>query len=593
MLTASSTDQLVADLKKALLLPTGTGDQNNANPQMAQYLGALDGALAKARYSDAEQLLNALRTGPAGANAKAVACIDQLILELKALTNAAIAQRDAALDQIMGDASAKFFSNAKVADFDPLLKRLAELPPVSGQYNDPSVQKTEAVRSFVTRAQDYMQQTALGNPDQAANTLNELIQIAGRLPALPRSKLLAMQAEAAAGLAARNDVIAIRLEALKKSALTAIDSAKAAADFDEILVELAKPLAFDSSRSGGNYNSLTNQLESLRRFTRRWQDYFSQIEAGNTTAAQNTLRELAGDNSSEAFYPRSRILARLNPKIPVAPGAAGGNPAPGSAEPLVSPAELTVGTIDKLFQQLQLRRFANMSPAGLDDLPSELGYLRTAVAQLKAGNSQAVVAQLRLGFSTSGRVGGYAEALAALRNDILMRVAPSYLEAPAEVQPSKQDSYEAYCKKVVEYGRVKKDWPLVYRGLFSSLSQPMINPVNNPELTGYRQFFSGLQQESAGLWYMAARSYFSCLNSGALNLPVDEIGGRLKRIKSDHPEEYSQAQSLPFNGDPFFPPGRPMDPRTNYVPLIAPAVPPAATTAPKPPQPASEPQPAK
>lgn len=109
------------------------------------------------------------------------------------------------------------------------------------------------------------------------------------------------------------------------------------------------------------------------------------------------------------------------------------------------------------------------------------------------------------------------------------------------------------------------------------------------DIAGYRDFFTGLNQERAGQFTAAVRSYLSSLRSAGPNLPAEEIGRRLKELKASHPQEFASAES-PGAIDPsrFLPP---TDPRlqgragsTSASPLAAPpstgAKPAAAETPP-------------
>ncbi len=538
LLMANPTDNLVAGLKKALLSgPAAPGGLANTGPQITQYLNALNAALAKGRYVEAEQLLGNLRAGPAGANPAAGSYIDQLIMEIHSLADAANAERDQALEEIVDDTCAKFSTNAKVEDFDPLFKRLAGLAPAAGQYNDPNAQKIEMVRSFVSRVQDYLQQSSHGNTEQAANALNEIIQISGRLPAVSRSKLLALQDEIGARQAARNAALAAQLEDLRKNVITVVDSAKSAADFDAVLADLAKPPAADPYRGNGSAGNLFNQFESLRRFTHRWQDYFSQLESGNTNAAQNALRELANDGSSEAFYPRSRILARLNGKLTMGSD-------PDLVGAIVTPAELTLDTLDKLARQSAARRSGGgvsggVDP-GMDEVANESARLRAAASQLKLGNPQAALSLPRTSNFLS-HSGDYEFAFARVQQALIVQALAVSLAAPAELKPADNETPASFLQRVLRYGRDKADWQLVYRAL--EVSQTMgLQGGGFSDYAGYRIFFIGLNQERAGDWQAAVRSYQSSLRTVGPNLPVDEIGKRLKTLKEAHPKEYEAAQ---------------------------------------------------
>ena len=577
-----ATKDLITDLRKSLAVPAGA-PVNPALANASRYIDQVDIQLTQLRFAEVEQTLTQLRTMLPAGNEQAADLIEQLLANVRAQLAEAAAKQEAAYTVIERDSVAKFEAKAPAVDFDALLKRLAALAPVAA-FSNPNTQKIELLRNFITRWQDYLLHTARGNHEQAVQALNELVQQSSRLPIIPRSRLSNLLNETTGRTGGRNEAAEARLAALQKQLVTLIDSAKGAADFDALIVELAKPLQIDGVVVRGG--SFGGQLENLRRFATRWQDYFSQMEAGNTQNALKLLQEISTNNNYDALYPRSRVLARLNNNALASPPAK-------AMEPLIPPKELTVDKLDQMFNQLQLRQSTNVPlPAGLEDLPSELGYLRTALAGLSGGTPGAVITDARNAGRLIGRVGTYAEVFATIKAEIMLRAFTQYLDAPAAVPPARAESFDSYSKRLLEHGRGQKDWPLVYRVLIAR--QNLAAGTNNgPDVIAYKIFIAGMQQEAAGLWSMSVQSYFNALNAGSLLLPVAEIAERLKRLKAEHPEEYARTPYTLFLGDSNFPAGQPYPANdhgpTNGRPIPAPPLP----AKPTPPQTAPAAQPAK
>jgi len=541
---------IIADLKKALTEPT-VSTASSTPTSSARYIDQVEAILAQGRDTELEQYLTQLKATIPPSNSKAASLVEQLLTNVRAKIAEAAAKQESAYDAIEADFIAKFSAKAPAADFDNLLKRLAALP-VLGPYN-PNSQKVEMLRNFITRWQDYLLQSAKGNTEQAAQALNELVQQSSRLPIIPRSHLASLLSETSGRAGAREEAIEARLAALRKQLVTVIDSARGAADFDAILVELRKAVQFDGiAVRNSNFG---NELDNLRKFATRWQDYFSQMEAGNVQNAQNILRELSTttNNNYDAIYPRSQILARLNGNPVHASSASPAN----RPEPLIPPAELTIEKLDQLYQQIQARRSANIAlPAGMEDVPAELGYLRTSLAFLFSGTPEAVLIDSRSPKDMPGRLGDYADAFGTVKREIMMRALREYLEAPSSVPPLKDDTFDTYSKRLIAYGRNQKDWYLIYRVLLARKNFPPGTSGSNTDLNGYKMFIAGLQQESAGLWSMAVHSYFNALNAGSPNLPVAEIGERLRRIKAEHPEEYAKTPYTLYMSETSSSPGQ-------------------------------------
>ena len=109
LLYASAFDDLMAGLRQALAAPAG----NSApNPQVTQYLNALGDAMAKGKYADAEQALNALRSGYSSGNPTIETLLDKMLVEIQAATVAANRELDRALDEILNDAATKAVAGA-------------------------------------------------------------------------------------------------------------------------------------------------------------------------------------------------------------------------------------------------------------------------------------------------------------------------------------------------------------------------------------------------------------------------------------------------------------------------------------------------
>jgi len=103
------------------------------------------------------------------------------------------------------------------------------------------------------------------------------------------------------------------------------------------------------------------------------------------------------------------------------------------------------------------------------------------------------------------------------------------------------------------------------------------------DLSGYRAFFTALNQERAGQIAAAVRSYLSCLRTAGPNLPAEEVGRRLKQLKGNYPKEFETGESMPDPAEvqrTLYPgmeyrgnPGRPGSMPASRNPLPAPPAP--------------------
>jgi len=529
LLRATPFDDLMASLRQALAAPSAGSAPNT---QVGLSLNAVANAMAKGKYADAEQTFNAFRSGYSSGNPTIETLLDKMLVEIQAGETVAVRELDRALDGIVSDAATKAVAGAKIAEFDPLYMRLASLLEGITRTSDPAAKKIELVQTFVMRAQDYLQQKAANSPDKAIVALKELAQIAGRLPSVPRSKLLVLQTEAEARVAARNEAIAARFEDLKKTVLALIDTAKGPDEFDQVLSELSVPPTFGLDSTG----NMPAQFENLRRYTRRWQDHFTLLERGDKGGAQSILRDLSNDNASDSFYPRSKLLARLNEKkaAPVID--------PDSTDPLVAPDALTLETLEKFSRQIAARTQLGGAGPGREDLGQETSRLRIAATQLKLGDAKPA---LMLAHSQGAftRLGEYSFVLARLRQILILQSLPISIAAPDGLKVSEKDTPESYLKHAMQFGREQSDWLLISRALdaYQALNLEVSPGSAQADRSCYQHFLTGLNQERAEEWNGAIRAYEMALRSAGLNLPAEEIGRRIRTIKEAHPKEYEEA----------------------------------------------------
>lgn len=534
-----TTAELTADLRKAINRPGIPTD-----PRLSAFCDQADQLSRAGRYAELEHYTNQLRQLVSGFSEEIREAFEQLAGNIQAESAQVTIRAEAGYDDAVKEFLTRFDRKAVAADYDALLRQLAAQPSLPvGAYGTtaPVTQKIEQLRTFITRWQDYLLQTERGNLEQAAQALTELTQLAARLPIIPRSQLATMQNELTNRVSGRGAEGDPRLDALQKQLATTIDSAKSAADFDAILLELARQPA---NRQG----SRSNQWESFRRYVTRWQDYFGQVGAGRSTEALNTLRDLSSQSGFEAVYPRSRIMERIyaqgTPAAAPAQPPPTRSPAPTAApvdpaklEPVITPAELTFENLPQFYEQVMQNRV----PGDIhqkSDLSTEIMTVRAAEAQLRAGSPGAVIQSLRSS-ATPGRNGHYAEAIYRVKTNLVARAAAMHWQAPPEIQPLAKEGYENYHRRLYEHAVLKKNWPLVNR-ILSGV--PGVNNNTAIEYSAFRAYFRGTQQEAAGLWMKAVQSYFAAFEAGSPDLPVDEIAERLKRIKAEHPEEYLQAE---------------------------------------------------
>jgi hypothetical protein len=140
--------------------------------------------------------------------------------------------------------------------------------------------------------------------------------------------------------------------------------------------------------------------------------------------------------------------------------------------------------------------------------------------------------------------GDYALPLGRIQQALGLRALSLYVEPPADLKPGANDTAETFLRRVVERGVGTKDWQLVYRALNAG-QQAGITGTTSLDLVAYHPFLTALNQEKAGLWTAAVRSYLAALKVDAPNVPAEEIGRRLAQLKAAHPAEYETGEKTP------------------------------------------------
>ncbi len=527
---------LIAELKKAMAEPMIT-DGSRA----ARFVDQLDVLLDQGRLADLEPVLTELRRTVPPANQRAMELIEKLLASARTQLAEATAKQEAAYTAIEKEFVAKFEAEAPAADFDVLFARLDALLPVPA--NHPNARKVELLRSLITRWQDYLLQSARGNFQEMVRSLDDLDQQSNRLPLLPHDQL----SHLLDGITDRvQQASRLRLVEATKKLATLIDSARSPADFDSLLAEMAQPLQVDGvvvpDGAVRVFGTVVFEFAALRRFTARWQDYFNQVAARNDGEAQNLLRELTTDGDFSRLNPAPRIAARLNSTA----GLPDKPPAYKPPEPLIPYREMTIDKLDRLAAQLQAWRAVGVLPASQADMPAELLRLRSAVALVSNGAAATVITDANNPPKTRGRGGWYTDAFIEIEAEIMKRAFTQYLDAPVEVPPAKDETFDGYSTRLMDYGKKQKDWPLVYRVLVARQNLVPDKSGQSPDLMAYKFFISGLQQENAGFWPLAFQSYIHALEAGSPHLPRQEIDDRLLRIMTENPGEFARI----FTSDP-------------------------------------------
>ena len=501
-----------------------------ARAELQRYAEQFGPWLANRQFNELEVAFIRLRTLLPEGDRTVAALLEQAEAALLEARAQARAKDEGAYQAIEADFIARFNARAPAADLDTLLKRIAGLAPQRGANDERLAAQIEGLRNYVTQWQDYLIHSANGNNDRALSALDSLVQLSTRQPIIPRSQLMILRLTAA--------------EQLKKNPPTS-GADKAFADLQhqlgQVLGKAAKASDLDeivaAIRAANRANPNHNLLSTLQRTALRWQDYYAALDSGNSGNAANTLNGILSDDIAIAAIPRSKILAmhnldRTNAKL---------------KDPLIPPAELTLDNLDVFRQQVAFRRnFGVPSGVDLEPLVSITGLLAGAFEYLGKRQPVAVLDSGRqwILFPGAKELGSYAEPLTRIRRELVKRALVMYLEPPADLPPADDEFLAAYSARLVEQGRLKHDWPFVLRILTAAHKQRGDNVNTEADLQALGLFVDGLQNERAGRWGQAVIAYYKSLYARSPQLPAEEIGEHLAKIKQEHPDEFGSVDYI-------------------------------------------------
>ncbi len=387
----------------------------------------------------------------------------------------------------------------------------------SSTYLMANIRQTIA-RGDINSLQQSLAQIKMAFPDEAIGKLCDTL-------------LETVQKEAAD----REQEFLEKSDALIDKAVKAAFAAKEPKELDPLILELSR-----LSRRPTEYN----QSELMRRtsekcgsattFLCRWQDYLMQAKSGNAAAAQQALKEISQNTSSYPFVPRSEILSRIR-DVPEAVS---------TPEKMPVLSGKTLADLDSIQNQIDILRTKNPNSNPLNQLNEAVGALIRAKNQLDNGLiSDAFNYCTRV--TTYGNNSGLIEQLSPLRQELLMKVLPVYLGISKSYPATPKDSPTDYLLRVIKESREKADWRLTWKTLEVYRSVAFYNGTTPGWLTadiqGCSYFIIGQNQEKAGLYTDAVRSYRRVISQPGENLPLKEATDRMEAIKREHPEDFAAA----------------------------------------------------
>jgi hypothetical protein len=267
-----------------------------------------------------------------------------------------------------------------------------------------------------------------------------------------------------------------------------------------------------------------------------WQDYLSHSRGGDKEGSKGAIRSLLSTEYAE-FFPRSQMLRLLNP-APEAESAAQEEPSPAKISAILQ----RIDSLEKLEKGIaELREFDAWSAAA--EVAQQLEGILESYKALQRGTA------VELQLPTQDRERHMV--ITMLRAELLKIGIARLLDS--QFQP--QETLQEYFSRVSREARERANWAKL--GQISVLASAM----DMENLLGLAQdreaiasFLSGLNQEKAHQLQLAVISYQMALKSGSQQIPAEEIGRRIEKIRKEDPDAYTSglqhffaASSVPPN----------------------------------------------
>ena len=382
----------------------------------------------------------------------------------------------------------------------------------------------------------------------------------------------------------RDTVYTAKVDDAVKHAAQAVMSAKTPKDLDAILQEFGQLGVTRSNRyNDGSNNNIYARVQAAVTFLNHWQDYLFAVERGDEQSASNSLRNVADNNNGSnlpPLIPRSEILARM-------PANRGLNEDKRDSQHTETKLDAAV---EALLDHTRTLGEIPTTLASLDKLRAEFGdkqlnYNYNSVfgtVQTALQNFEKTRLELQAGLGTTINLApnradtgnshpGIEARLVTLRAELILMALPRLLNAPDEKAVT-GEGVDVFLRRLIETAKKRADWTAVMRGLdlVRSLATGSNGYAssNSQETDAFKQFFAGMNMESAGQYQPAVIAYLNALKTGVQDLPTALIGERLAGIQKEHPSDYAAASLYSLNPPVQASQNYPFGPRSAYDPRV-------------------------
>jgi len=380
---------------------------------------------------------------------------------------------------------------------------------------------------------------AISTVTQAVSTLpDDEVQKAGQ----------ALIAEIEAVRKAREDAAVDKITSVLKKVPEAVANAKKPSDLDGTLQDL------DAIHEGNNNNYGNNEIQrgvsqaqSAYQFVAQWQEYLTNIEAGQDQQAKGNLRNLVGNEYGVNIVPRSKLLALLADLAPEKPASSSSAPKTAQADAIMDGIK-ALNDLMPAYKKLNELRKADQGSVNMADFQT-LEQCASLYEDAKVG--------LPVTITISRQSNGRSAAASRIEAMTLLYLVTCYLNVKGDYAPAPDENIIRYLDRLAALSGSEGNWMLLKRVLEveTFLNRNNGGAFSATSTTGLNALLAGLSQETAGQYMLAVRSYQTALSNPSESVPSKLVGSRLDAIKKDHPQEYQAGMDLVLSPPaPRYPP---------------------------------------
>ena len=328
--------------------------------------------------------------------------------------------------------------------------------------------------------------------------------------------------------------VVVELRGLIAQARENVTRAAEPEDLDKVLASLSRnrttamgdTQSYDSNDA--TVRALQSEMNDARQFVTTWQDYLQASNAGDSNRAVQSLKNLAGRESS--LIPRSAIIARMDfeqvdsDEIAKLTGS-------------ISTPDGMKGALVKLTAMLGSSRSSSSDNQELRETVRTLARLEKTYREFLAGLPVSLELLYQPNIS-SDPVGP--TDFVTLRAGLLLLVLPRCLDLPVGFEAEQDESVDHFLKRALDDAGKRADTAAARRIQDTRLNLVRASSFNQRDQAALGDHAAGLSQLAAGQYALAVVSLQKALASGSDLIPATSTGETLTKIKQEHAEEFEQ-----------------------------------------------------